>query len=407
MRIGLITSAYPPNLSGISITTKNLERKLTEKGVRVYLTTPKIETAKYEVNVLPVKSWQVPKFISDDVKYSWFLKKSVYNFFKFNQVDLIHTHETFMGSYEGAKIAKELGIPCIHTYHTYWEKYLDSHGLLILPGSRHLVKAATAYILNKNHRVIALSDKMHSYLKSLNLKTTLTKLENVQDLQHLRPQQKSKALQKKLDIKDKDFVILSFSRISKEKGFDLALDKLHSTLLDNSNLKYLIAGSGPYLDTLKKKVQKLKLEKKIIFYGKYEQANLAELCSLANVYLNTAKAENQPTVLLEALACGLPAICIKDQAFDYILKNGYNGYQVEEDGIKEKILKIYSAKDLQKQLSENAYFSAHELGKKDIAGEYIKIYTEVLNEYKTGSKFILTNEEQGASGSRSIVKLEN
>jgi 1,2-diacylglycerol 3-alpha-glucosyltransferase len=404
MRIGLITSAYPPNLSGISITTRNLEKKLTEKGVRVFLTTPKIEEAEYKVNVLPAKSWQVPKFISDDVKFSWFLKKSVYNFFKFNQVDLIHTHETFMGSFEGSGIAKQLGIPCVHTYHTYWEKYLDSHGLLFLPGSRQLVRSATKYVLNRHNRVIVLSEKMNSYLQELGLNTQLTKLENVQDLEHLKPTEKSPELLKKHNIEEGDFVIISFSRISREKGFDLAIDRLKSLLHENPRFKYLIAGSGPYLENLKKKVQNLKLHRQIIFFGRYKQDDLTNLCSLGDVYLNTAKAENQPTVLLEALACGLPAICTKDKAFDYILRNGYNGYQVEENELAEKINKISSTKDLQKKLSENAYISAHSLAKRDIAGEYIKIYTEVINEYKTGSKFILDNDSVTVSPSRRIIK---
>jgi glycosyltransferase involved in cell wall biosynthesis len=41
--------------------------------------------------------------------------------------DLVHIHTPFVAHYAGLHFARKLGIPCIATYHTFFEEYLHHY----------------------------------------------------------------------------------------------------------------------------------------------------------------------------------------------------------------------------------------------------------------------------------------
>ena len=46
--------------------------------------------------------------------------------------DLVHIHTPFIAHYAGVRAARRLNIPCIETYHTFFEEYLH-HYVPVLP----------------------------------------------------------------------------------------------------------------------------------------------------------------------------------------------------------------------------------------------------------------------------------
>src|SRR5690606_8306736 len=48
--------------------------------------------------------------------------------------DLVHIQTPFLAHYHGIAIARELGVPVIETYHTYFEEYLH-HYVPVIPRS--------------------------------------------------------------------------------------------------------------------------------------------------------------------------------------------------------------------------------------------------------------------------------
>ena len=48
--------------------------------------------------------------------------------------DLVHIQTPFVAHYAGLRLARRRGVPCIETYHTFFEEYLF-HYLPILPKS--------------------------------------------------------------------------------------------------------------------------------------------------------------------------------------------------------------------------------------------------------------------------------
>jgi len=109
-------------------------------------------------------------------------------------------------------------------------------------------------------------------------------------------------------INDK-FVIGTVSRFISNKRMDLLIEAF-SQFNENKNTELLIIGDGILRQDLEKKVQKLKLQNKVIFTG-YKQ-NIMKYQKLMDVCVFPSKDEGFGLVALEALSLGKPTIVFKD-----------------------------------------------------------------------------------------------
>ena len=377
MNIGILTNTYPPNLNGVSISVKNLEQGLMEKGVNVFVATPQVENVVYPDHVLGLRALATNDDFSPDLYLPYRFIDDAVEFFRKNKVDLIHTHDIFVGGAEGIVIAEKLGIPCIHTFHTF----VESYPYLNVPKRREIVRTHIRLVCNNYTHVTAPSLKVYKYLAKVGFKTPVTQLINVPTQKNLKVIPKDRLLAEKYDIKDEDFVFITFCRIAKEKSVEIGMEILRKILLRTENVKYLICGQGPEIDDLKKVASSLGIGDKVIFTGKYTPDDLSDLASLANVFVFTSHTENLPTNLFEAMCLGLPVLSVDDESVDYLLKHGVNGYKGSVEELGEKALELYESSELVEELSQNALDSANKLLSKDVAQDYIDLYTRVIKFY--------------------------
>lgn len=380
MKIGILTNSYPPNLNGVSISVEALYTELTKQGHEVFLATPGIKKQKYPKNILALRSVELPKNLSPDLKLPYLYLNSLKNFFKKNQVEIIHTHDTFFGGIEGAMLGLILKIPTVHTFHTMVEDY----NYFKIPGYKRMISTLVKDICNQYNHLISPSQKIYDYLLEKGVKIPISQISNVVNLKGLGRKVTAWEIQemrKKLGINQEDFVFITFCRIAQEKGLENSIKVLQNILLNNSKVKYLIAGWGPYSGELKKLVVKLKLEKQVIFYGRYDRRDLPLICKISHVFLFTSKTENQPTNIWEAMYLGLPVISIDDSSVDYILKPGFNGFKNKLTNLEKVCLDILTNTDL-KKLSKNASVTAKNSSPEKIAKQHIDLYKQIIDEYK-------------------------
>ena len=92
------------------------------------------------------------------------------------------------------------------------------------------------------------------------------------------------------------------------------------------NSKLIIVGDGENLNRIKEMIDKLELKKNITLTGFVNRKELIKYYYQSKVLLLLSKSEGFPTVVLEALACGLPCIAINKGSVSEVIINGYNGY---------------------------------------------------------------------------------
>ena len=103
--------------------------------------------------------------------------------------------------------------------------------------------------------------------------------------------------------------LLTVSRLSPEKGIDIAFAALDKLIEDGHDLQYIIAGDGAYRSTLEAEVMKYpRLSGRVRFLGWVQGEELEELYRTADIFLFPSTSEGIPKVLLEAMAKGLPIV---------------------------------------------------------------------------------------------------
>jgi glycosyltransferase involved in cell wall biosynthesis len=107
---------------------------------------------------------------------------------------------------------------------------------------------------------------------------------------------------------DDSFRIACVGRLQREKGVDVLLRALRIAVHDRGlgNLQLVVVGDGPDADSLKSLCQKLDLDEYVTFAG--FQSNPYAILSRCQLLCLPSRYEGMPNALVEALACGLPAI---------------------------------------------------------------------------------------------------
>lgn len=126
-------------------------------------------------------------------------------------------------------------------------------------------------------------------------------------------------LRREFGVPDNAQILLTLSRISPEKGQDLLLDALHKWEqrgdFPQRPLWLFICGDAAfmqgqrYLDRLKRSAARLR-KTRVVFPGYVTGERKAAFFSLADLFVFPSRFESYGLTLLEALASGLPAVCL-------------------------------------------------------------------------------------------------
>jgi glycosyltransferase involved in cell wall biosynthesis len=103
------------------------------------------------------------------------------------------------------------------------------------------------------------------------------------------------------------FNVLFAGRLTLEKGPDILIKIIRyvNEELKIQNIKFIVAGSGPFRSTLKEIMPKYK---NVNYLGFVHPKLLPNVYKNAHIFLIPSKTEGMPLSLLEAQSCGLPAI---------------------------------------------------------------------------------------------------
>jgi len=106
----------------------------------------------------------------------------------------------------------------------------------------------------------------------------------------------------------------------------------------SNNFAYHIIGEGPFESTLKEMVSDLHLDSSINFYGMVE--NVESLLPSFDIYCQLSEGEAFGISVIEAMACGLPAIVSNCPPFDILFSNEV--LKVNPNSREELIQKLQS-----------------------------------------------------------------
>lgn len=154
--------------------------------------------------------------------------------------------------------------------------------------------------------------------------------------------------------------IFSAGNFEARKGTRLLLMAFQQAHWENPRLRLRLAGEGPELPRERRWVEENGLHEVITFSGRRSHAEMAEEFAHADVFVFPSIRDTSGAIVLEAMACGLPVVCLDHQGARLMV--GENaGIRVKPQsleltihGIAAAILELSGNAPLRESLGKNA-----------------------------------------------------
>lgn len=403
MRIGIFTDQYYPSVSGVVTSINMLYEGLEKLGHECFIFTSFDEKVLFDEqvkakieqkNVINFKARKYPFKALEEYRYTFTHKRYVKTIKNFN-LDIMHVHTEFNIAKIAIKAAKKLNIPIVHTLHTSWKDYFG----YVFPG---LAKHASGFLLWFLKHVytkpisrwseieIVPTEKVTHDLKLYGMKGEIRIVPTGLDLSRFNPDRFDKQTIEKLrnDLKLSDKYVYAFiGRTSHEKNIDSIIESFAKTFKENDEVRLLIVGGGPELDSLKELVNKLEITDKVVFTGMVEYDKVPLYYQLADIFVNASSTETQGLTYVEALSSGLPVLVRYDECIKDFIKDGVNAFVfANDDEFVGKMEESYKSKDSLDSIKKNTRDSVKKFSVEEYSKSCEQIYKDAIERYKSLEK---------------------
>ncbi len=177
-----------------------------------------------------------------------------------------------------------------------------------------------------------------------------------------------------LSIGDIDPVLLFVGRLSEGKNLGFLIRVARRLADRRPNLHLLLCGDGECRPALQAQARDAGLETVVRFMGRLPNERLPEVAAAADVFVLPSLAEGLSVALLEALACGVPAVCSNVGDLAQVVASGENGYVIQDYDVD-----AYAGR-IEDVLRDHARFSrqARESVRRYDAGAITRQFEEIL-----------------------------
>lgn len=376
MKILITTDAYDSMINGVAVSVKSLSTALRDAGndVRILTLSQTHQSSKkedvYYIGSMPLK-------IYPDARATFsFHDPYVKEILEWHP-DVIHSQSEFSTFVFARKIAKKLNIPIIHTYHTLYEYYTHYFCPSKALGQK-IVAAGSRFICNRTDAVIAPTEKTARVLENYNVTAPLNIIPTGLSLERFqRPIDSSfkRQLRAQLHIPENTPVIVTLGRLAREKNVDFLIQQMQHPKLKQMKLHLIIVGDGPDRECLEAMVHNLGLRNTVHFTGMVSPENVAQYYRLGDVFVSASNSETQGLTYIEAMACGLPLLCLEDPCLNSVLIPAFNGFFFQDaDSFVQRCIETFEVKDFLKSLQENALQCSFEFSKEAFARRALQLY---------------------------------
>ena len=128
--------------------------------------------------------------------------------------------------------------------------------------------------------------------------------------------------------------IVVISRLFYNKGTDLLIAALPRILAAHSNVRFIIAGSGPMAIDLEQMIERRVLQDRVEMLGPVRHEEVRDVMVRGHIYLHPSLTEAFGTVIVEAASCGLHVVCTRVGGVPEVLPDEFTTFaKPEEDDL--------------------------------------------------------------------------
>ncbi len=377
MRIAILTSSYPRfNGDTAAPFVKSIAEALASQGNSIEVIAPfDPEVRKYVSDrvivhwfkYFPLKSTLVMghgRALQSDVRLQplAYIMLPFYLFGAFcklwqvtgqQKTDVIHVHWVLPNGPVAAIVAGLRGIPFIISLH--------GSDIYIARKKRYFGMVA-AWVFHQATGVTACSSELKLHAEQLGARNTVHLIPWGADPNVFKPSENRQALRAKYKWEDK-VVIISLGRLVYKKGFQILIQAFSSIRAKHTRVMMIIGGDGPLASELNTLAQSLGISDSIDFIGRIPWYAVPELLAAADIFVLPSvrdaygNLDGLPTVLLEAMGCGLATIASDIGGVPLVIRDHENGLLVASgsaDEISNRLELLLNDEALRKKLGNAA-----------------------------------------------------
>ena len=379
MKILITTDTYRPTINGVVTSIESLKKALDRLGhdVRI-LTFSDSFNSKQEGDIYYMGSLGAGKFYPDARMNKLFYNRFYEDIMDWKP-DIVHSQTEFTMFIQAKKIAKDLDVPLLHTYHTVYEDYTHYFSLNKKIG-KELAKQFTKQIIKTTDGVVVPTNKIYNLLTEYNIHEDIYVAPTGINIQKLS-ECDDFDIRSGYKISEDKHIVLFLGRIGKEKNITEILQYLEN--INRDDIVFIIAGAGPFLSELKDICSNSKIRDRLIFTGMIDSSKVGNFYSKADVFVSASTSETQGLTFIESMACSTPIICRHDDCLDGVLIEGKTGfgYDTEEEFI-DYLNQILDNEKLRDKMGKNCKQLVDENYTEDsFANKIEKIYKKVIENH--------------------------
>ncbi len=327
-----------PAVGGGQINAWEISKRLTQEGVSIDIITRNCGKDQL-ANVKNLKIYKLGSRSDseDPLSKIIFLARAFFFVFK-RDYDLVHAH-AFLPGIVARSLMVFKGIPAI----------FGVHGTSIGTKLNNIFLRWLEKFILTQIRYSAQITASRDFLKIKNINKKIVYIPNgvdIREFNYVRTQ------------KFQNPTLIFVGRLHRQKNLSSLIRCIDLLKQEFPQVQLLVIGRGEERNELAALIKNLGLGKNIKLLGEITGRELIKLYKSSHLFILPSIYEGQPLTLLEAWAAKLPAVVPKTGDCQYLIKNGVNGYLVDNQNDPQELAKTVKNtlqnKNLEK-LGQNGY----------------------------------------------------
>jgi glycosyltransferase involved in cell wall biosynthesis len=373
MRIGMMTDAYRPHVSGISIDILLNQRALQAAGHEVFVFTFGEPSADED----DPSVFRTPGLPLAHTGYHLSLRHSRTVRRMIQSMDVIHVHHPFLSGRLALRYGRPAGIPVVFTNHTRYDLYAQYY-LPALPDrvGAGLLHAYLPLFCSEVDLTIAPSQGLREVLVEMGVSTPIRVIPNGIDLAPFRAPREV-VDRATLGVRDDALLMVYNGRLGPEKNLAMLVRAFAGLRSAVPSAALLLLGDGPERGELEWLAESLGIADALVFAGMVDYGRVPAFLAACDLCVTTSFTEVHPLSIIEALACGLPVVGVDSPGVSDTIQHEGNGLISTQDLVAytAQLTRIAVDRALRARLAEGARQSAE-------AYDIARTSQEVLAEYQ-------------------------
>lgn len=172
------------------------------------------------------------------------------------------------------------------------------------------------------------------------------------------------------------FLVIKAAKHLKHKGFDVAINAARILQQHSDKIHFILLGSGPEEQALKELASDLD---NLSFAG--NQSNMGDWFGAADLLIHTSYTEGMGSVILEAMAAGLPVIGSRAGGIPDVIQDQESGLLFDignAEQLASAILRIANDDTLRSRLIQGANINLSQFEIENTARRYEDLYAQIV-----------------------------